>query len=130
MSDEQPDVVVTESLAPSGWAEPSMPADRGGDARDDLPNVLRAHPEIASKPKRKVEAKAIAAPVGGSLGGALTSFILWLLGVLVWHVPSASSSAGDAIAAVPWPVTALLVIIIPGGLAYVAAWLAPHTPRP
>ena len=80
--------------------------------------------------KGPVEAKVYAALAGGGIGGALGSFLLWLLGVSVWHVSSSAPQSAAANAAVPPPVADLLLILLPGGLAWLAGYLAPHTPRP
>jgi hypothetical protein len=77
-----------------------------------------------------VETKVYAALVGGVGGGAIGSFLLWLLGITVWHVSNAATAAGAAAAAVPPPVAYLLQWGLPGALAWGAAWLAPHTARP
>jgi hypothetical protein len=58
------------------------------------------------------------------------SFILWLLGVILWHVSSAAGSAAAAIAAVPAPVSDVLILGIPALCAAMGGYLAPHTSRP
>jgi len=77
-----------------------------------------------------IEAKVIAAIAGGGLGGAIGQFLLWLLGVLVWHASSAADAATAATAAVPGPVSMLLVALIAAGGAGLAGYAAPHTHRP
>ena len=42
--------------------------------------------------------------IGSGGGGVVALFIWWLLGVTVWGVDFTSASAGDALAAVPFPV--------------------------
>jgi len=77
-----------------------------------------------------VEAKVLAATIGSGAGGAVGTFTLWLLGVLVWHQPSAADKAGDAIGAVPSPVAGLLLVVVSAIGAAFAGWLAPHTHSP
>ena len=77
-----------------------------------------------------IEAKVIAAIAGGGLGGAVAQFLLWLLGVLVWHASNTADAATVATAAVPEPVSMLLVALIAAGGAGLAGYMAPHTSRP
>jgi hypothetical protein len=77
-----------------------------------------------------IEAKVIAAIAGGGLGGAIGQFLLWLLGVLVWHASSTADKATVATAAVPEPVSMLLVALVAAGGAGLAGYSAPHTSRP
>lgn len=77
-----------------------------------------------------VEAKVLAATVGSGAGSAVGTFLLWLLGVLVWHQPDGADKAGDAIGAVPSPVAGLLLVVVSAAGAAVAGWLAPHTHVP
>jgi len=77
-----------------------------------------------------IEAKVIAAIAGGGLGGAVAQFLLWLLGVLVWHASNTADAATVATAAVPGPVSMLLVALIAAGGAGLAGYAAPHTSRP
>jgi hypothetical protein len=77
-----------------------------------------------------IETKVYAAAGGGGLAAAVGEFLLWLLGVLLWHVPADAKHAGDAHAAVPSPVaTLLLVLLAVVGAAY-GGYKAPHTARP
>lgn len=76
------------------------------------------------------ESKVYGATIGGGAGAIVTSFVLWLLGVLVWNVSSVAESAGDAIAAVPLPVAGVITGLITLGGVYGGGWLAKHTPRP
>jgi len=76
-----------------------------------------------------IEAKVIAAIAGGGLGGAIGQFLLWLLGVLVWHASSSADKATAATAAVPGPVSMLLVALMAAIGAGLAGYSAPHTSR-
>ncbi len=60
-----------------------------------------------------VETK-VTASTAGAVGSA---FVVWVLGAYVFHDD------------VPLPVTALVAVIVPGIVTFVAGWLAPHTPR-
>jgi hypothetical protein len=77
----------------------------------------------------RVETKVVAATVGSGGGAAIGTFGLWLLGVTVWHESNAADNASNAIAAVPAPVSGLLLLVVAGVGAYVSGWLAPHTSR-
>jgi hypothetical protein len=77
-----------------------------------------------------IEAKVIAAIAGGGLGGAIGQFLLWLLGVLVWHASNTADAATAATAAVPEPVSMLLVALMAAVGAGLAGYSAPHTDRP
>ncbi len=79
---------------------------------------------------RILETKVAASAAAGGVGGALASFLLWVLGVTVWGAPSAAGSADVATAAVPAPVAGLLLTLLPAGLALLGGYLAPHTHRP
>jgi hypothetical protein len=69
-----------------------------------------------------IETKVVAATAGAAVG----EFVLWLLGVTVWHVSSAADHASQAVGAVPTPVSALILM----GATALAGYFAPHTPRP
>lgn len=77
-----------------------------------------------------IEAKVIAGAAGAGAGGAVSGFVLWLLGVLVWGVPADASHAVDAAAAVPGPVTALIAIVLVVFGELLGGYAAPHTARP
>jgi hypothetical protein len=83
-----------------------------------------------AKPNRKPEAKVVAGTGGGILGGALTTFVLWCLGAAVWDAPSDAAHSAAALAAVPLPVSALIVAVVPAVFAFAGAYWAPHTHRP
>jgi hypothetical protein len=78
----------------------------------------------------KVETKVVAGSLGSGLGGVLATFILWLLGSFVWDVGTRGTDATKAVEAVPAPVAALIVVVIPAAVTALAAWVAPHTHRP
>ncbi|MGZ4521931.1 MAG: hypothetical protein ACXVXO_00725 [Mycobacteriaceae bacterium] len=80
--------------------------------------------------KAPVESKVIAATAGGASGGVVGSFILWLLGVVVWHVPNDAAHSVQAVAAVPEPVGGFALFLLAGLCAFWAGYRAPHTPRP
>ena len=80
--------------------------------------------------KAPIEAKVIAAAWGAGLGGASSTFILWLLGFLCWGASPAADKATDAVAAVPQPVAALIFIAVASLGAGLGGYEAPHTDRP
>jgi hypothetical protein len=77
-----------------------------------------------------VETKVLAGAAGAGIGGALGNFLLWLLGITVWHTSATAAASSSAVAAVPPAVSALLAAVLPVTLAAVGGYLAPHTSRP
>jgi hypothetical protein len=80
--------------------------------------------------KPAVEGKVWAATIGAGAGSAISAFLLWLLGVTIWHVQIGSDTAADAVAAVPFPVSGILTALITVGGAFISGYLAKHTHRP
>lgn len=79
--------------------------------------------------KRPVETKVIAATAGSAVSGSTVgTFVVWLMGVTFWHASTDADKATAAIAAVPIPVVALVLLIVGSVGAGVAGYLAPHTP--
>lgn len=76
-----------------------------------------------------IETKVIAATTGSGVGAAIGVFIIWLLGVLVWHGSSTSAEVANTMAAVPTPVADLILIAISVGSAFLGGYVAPHTHR-
>lgn len=76
-----------------------------------------------------IETKVIAAGAGGLAAGEFSRFVVWLLGVVLWHQPDTALKAGEAIAAVPGPVAALVPPALGGVCAFLAGYVAPHTSR-
>ncbi|MEU8272544.1 hypothetical protein AB0B89_36005 [Sphaerisporangium sp. NPDC049002] len=60
-----------------------------------------------------IESKVKAATAAATVSG----FLVWLLGVYVF--------GGN----VPLPVQALISLVVPAALTYIAGWQAPHTAR-
>lgn len=87
-------------------------------------------PKHAAITPAPVETKVALQAGGGTLGAALSAFIAWLLGVVVWGVPFTAGHATDAMAAVPLPVSGLLTVLLTIGLGAYAGYKAPHTERP
>jgi hypothetical protein len=79
---------------------------------------------------KALETKVLAGAVGAAGGGALGNFLLWVLGVTVWHTSAAASASNLAVSAVPAPVAGILLFVVPGVTAFVGGYLAPHTHRP
>ena len=80
--------------------------------------------------KSRVETKVIAGAAGAGGGAAVSAFLLWLMGCVLWGASWDSGGADEAIAAVPWPVSGLLGLVLTVAGSAIAGWLAPHTPRP
>lgn len=76
-----------------------------------------------------LETKVVAGAAGAGLGGVSTSFIVWLLGVLIWHASPSALSAGSALTAVPTPVSLLIGALVAAAGSFIAAYRAPHTSR-
>lgn len=79
---------------------------------------------------RVPELKVVAAAAGGGAGAALTNFVDWLLGVVIWHAPNGADQAGTAVAAVPGPVSNLTGVVLAAALGFAGGYIVPHTPRP
>lgn len=77
-----------------------------------------------------IETKVIAAAAGSGLGAAISSFLLWVLGVAVFGASSSADQVTKALAAVPEPVGGLLAILITIGSGFLGGYIAPHTYRP
>jgi hypothetical protein len=74
--------------------------------------------ELRVRRRRPVEGKVIAGAAGAGLAAPLTGLVLWLLEEYALHAP------------VPGPLELFVLAVVPLVVAYVAAWSAPHTPRP
>ena len=76
------------------------------------------------------EAKVISAR-GGAGGFALVSqALIWMLGCTVFGAPWDASKATEALAAVPFPISALITAGAAWLGAQIAGYYAPHTSRP
>lgn len=78
---------------------------------------------------KNIETKVIAATAGSGAGAAIGTFLLWLLGVTLWHASGSATAAANAVAAVPQPVADLVPIILSAIGGFVGGYLAPHTVR-
>lgn len=76
-----------------------------------------------------VETKVVAATGAAAAGSALSAFVVWLLGVIVWGAPSDSGHADDAVLAVPTPVSVIVALAIVSAVTWAGGYLARHTPR-
>jgi len=74
---------------------------------------------------KNIETKVIASAAGAGGGGVVSAFLLWLLGVLLWHVPNDAEHAVQAAAAAG---LLALILVVLGSL--IAGYEAPHTHRP
>jgi hypothetical protein len=59
-----------------------------------------------------VSPKVVASTAGAGLGAVLSSFIIWGLGVLIWKEPPTADAVNAAVAAVPAPVSGMILLII------------------
>lgn len=76
-----------------------------------------------------VETKVVAATGSAAAGAATSTFVIWLLGVLVWGAPDDADHAARAVLSVPAPVSVVLALGITGGLTWIGSYLAHHSPR-
>jgi len=67
----------------------------------------------------QTETKVVAGAAGGGAGAITAGFVDYLLGITAYNH-----------GAVPTVVQSFVLLVISGGLAFVAGWLAPHTPQP
>ena len=59
-----------------------------------------------------VSPKVIAAAAGAGAGATISSLLIWVLGITVWSAPATAQSVDQAIAAVPAPVSAFVVLVV------------------
>lgn len=78
---------------------------------------------------KTIETKVIAAAAGSGAGAAVGGFVIWLLGVLVWHAPDSAGATEKAVASVPSPVAVLVTLALSVIGAAIAGYQAPHTDR-
>lgn len=76
-----------------------------------------------------VEPKVLGATVGAPGGVVVAQFVVWLLGVLVWHQPDTADHATATYAAVPIYVIAILTLTITAAGTFIGGWLPPHAHR-
>lgn len=76
-----------------------------------------------------VEGKVWAGTVGGGAGTTISTFFIWLLGITIWNAPSDADGAHEALSAVPFPVVAMIVLVLGVGGYFLGGYLAKHTPR-
>lgn len=69
-----------------------------------------------------ISPKVVASSIGAGVGATVSTLLNWLLGVLVWHAPATAAAVGEAVAAVPSPVSAIVVLLVTtvsaGGAGY------------
>lgn len=76
-----------------------------------------------------LETKVLAAGAGAGAGSIISGFIIWVLGVLVWHQSYVAANAVHAAEQVPLPVAGLVGLFITVGSTVFAGYSAPHTFR-
>ena len=69
-----------------------------------------------------VSPKVVASTAGAGAGAVLSSFVIWGLGVLIWKQPPTADMVGAAAAAVPAPVSGLILFVISGLGAAIPGW--------
>ncbi len=80
--------------------------------------------------KAPPEPKVTLGTIAGGSGAILSAFLLWVLGVTVFDIPFTADQADDAIAAVPWPITGLVGLVLTVGGYFFGGYMAPHAARP
>ena len=76
-----------------------------------------------------VERKVWAASSGAGAGGVVATVLIWLLGATAWGGGTGAGEVEAAYAAVPAPVTALITLAVGYASAWLAGYVAKHTPR-
>ena len=71
-----------------------------------------------------VSPKVVAATAGAGAGATLSTLLIWILGVTFWKQPATAAAVSDAIAAVPSPVSGLLLLLVTSSSAAVPAFKA------
>lgn len=69
-----------------------------------------------------IRPKVLAATLGAGAGATISAFVLWLLGVLVWRAHGGAPSATVAVAAVPGPVSGVVLLAVTLGLTFAAGY--------
>lgn len=77
-----------------------------------------------------VERKVVAGTAGAAGGGVLGTFVVWLLGVVAFGGSADAAAVEETLAAVPYPVSGVVVPVVAAAAAYLSGWWARHTPRP
>lgn len=76
-----------------------------------------------------IETKVYAATAGFIGSSALATFTTWLLGAYIWDAGDAATQVDDALAAVPSPVAAAVLLVLGTAGTFLAGYAAPHTKR-
>lgn len=61
-----------------------------------------------------VSPKVIAATAGAGVGATLSTLVIWVVGVVFWKQPATAAAVSDAIAAVPSPLSGLILLAVTG----------------
>jgi len=61
---------------------------------------------------KPVSPKVVAAAAGAGAGATVAAFLIWLLGAWLWSAGWAADQVDNALAAVPWPVSGLVLLVI------------------
>jgi hypothetical protein len=76
------------------------------------------------------EPKVVAATSSAGLAAIVAGYVNWQIGVSVFHASASGAKVSEAVAAVPQPLSALLLAAIPAAAALIGGYLAPHAARP
>ena len=69
-----------------------------------------------------ISPKAIASTTGAGLGAAMSTLLLWILGVTLYGESASAANVSNAMTAVPSPIATFVVLLIPAGLAALLAY--------
>ncbi len=59
-----------------------------------------------------ISPKIVAASAGAGAGAVVSTLILWIIGVVAYHIPADAESVSAAVAAVPSPITAAIGLLL------------------
>lgn len=77
-----------------------------------------------------VETKVYAATAGFVGSSVVATLLIWLMGAWLWDAGFGSDQVDAALAAVPSPVSAAVLLVLGSLGTFLAGYAAPHTPRP
>lgn len=76
-----------------------------------------------------VETKVYAATAGFVGSSVVATLLTWLMGAWLWDAGFGADQVDVALAAVPSPVSAALLLVLGTVGTFAAGYAAPHTPR-
>lgn len=84
---------------------------------------------MATTDDKAVEGKVWGATVGSGAGATISAFVLWLLGVFVFHAQASAGNSVEAVASVPGPVAGIVALAITAGGTFLGGYITKHTTR-